>query len=266
MKLRFYSFLVYATALSSLSAFGANPSSTQISFCQDRQNALFVKELAQEADNRMAFRNKGGIGNGGVCWWHSRFQRNALYLTIFNPEAEKPTVEEGVSIIKKIRAGKEIVEIPGYNNFYDFSYEFQMFIQDELESWQRSDGAKFAWIRGLKGSAVVSPEKMKSLMDELYTEVEINGNIAYQKLQVKGITAHAWLVVNMVKEEDGYSLEVIDSNYPRMTMLYRYQEGDTNFTHGYYGEFTPYLEETKEMQRIAMTISQTCNQELLSKK
>lgn len=261
-KLKIVAFLILTTSFSS---FATRPSSNMNQFCNDRRDNEYVKTLTKDPDNLMAFRNFGGIGGGGVCWWHSRFQRNSLYLTIFKPHSNRPTEDEAYLLIKKLRAGREIVTIPGYENLRDFSLDFQVMIQEELEAWQRTDGAKFAWVRGLRGKSVVSADKMKTLMDELYTDVEIRGNIAYQKLQIKGITAHAWLVVNMKKERNGYLLEVIDSNYPRVTMFYRYEEGDTRFNHEYYGEFTPYLEETKEMERIVSTIQGNCNSQKLSK-
>ena len=95
--------------------------------------------------------------------------------------------------------------------------------------------------------------------DELYEYVEIEGNIAYQKLQIKGVTAHAWLVVNMKKTSRGYDLEVLDSNYPSQTMVYRYQDGMTNFNHTYYGAFTPYLERRAELDSVKMAILEKCN-------
>ncbi len=249
---------IFVSLLTSYHSMAFNPSNSLRDFCTDRTTSEFTKDLTRNSDNLMSFRNYGGIGNGGVCWWHSRFQRNSLYLTIFRPDLKKPSTEEAIQIIKKLRAAKEVVTIPGFDHFVEFSRVYHDLIQAELEAWQFADGAKFAWIRGLKGSSVVTSDKMKTLMDELYREVEIRGNIAYQKLQIKGITAHAWLVVKVKPEDNGYLLEVLDSNYPRATNFYRYRYGNTHFTHMYYGDFTPYLEETKEMGRINSTIVSTC--------
>ena len=258
---RSFKFLAVLALATTFSSWGARPSANQDQFCADRLDGEFVKQLASESRNFMAFRNQGGIGNGGVCWWHSRFQRNALYLTIFKPEQAMPTIDEAQKLIKKIRAGKEIIEIPGFDNFEAFTARYRVLIQKELELWQKADGAKFAWIRGLKGTPEVTPEKMKTLMDELYDEVEGKGNIAYQKLQIKGITAHAWLVINMDKTDTGYVLEVLDSNFPSETTFYKYQEGQTHFVHWFYGNFTPYLEETKEMERLNTVIQKQCGSE-----
>lgn len=112
---------------------------------------------------------------------------------------------------------------------------------------------------GLKGSNVVEASELRKMMDELYEYVEIEGNIAYQKLQIKGVTAHAWLVVNMKKTSNGYDLEVLDSNYPSQTMIYSFRDGMTNFNHTYYGAFTPYLERRAELNSAKMAILEKCD-------
>lgn len=257
------SLLAIAALACSFSAFAAlTPSQSVEQFCSDRSSATFSKNLSKNYDNLMAFRNHGGLANGGVCWWHSRFQRNALYLTIYKPSDAKPTKAEVQKIIDKIRSGKEIIEIPGFRNFYEFSSNHASEIQRELEQWQKSDGIlKFNWVIGLSGDNVVSAEKMKEQMDELYQYVEAEGNIAYQKLQIKGVTAHAWLVLNVKATKNGYDLEVLDSNFPSQTSVYKYREGQTSFKHYAYGEFTPYLERKGEMEKVQMTILKKCNPE-----
>jgi hypothetical protein len=243
----------------SFSAMAVTPAQTTKQFCADRKSKNYIKELALEEDSRMGFQNQGGLVNGGTCWWHSRFQRNALYLTIYSPNKPVPTQKEARAIIDAIRAGKTVVEIPGYSNFNEFSYSHYADILRELEKWQKGDGfARGQWIRGLAGKSTVSADKMREMMDELYQYVEVKGNIAYQKLQLKGIVAHAWLVVSMKKTTNGYVLSVIDSNNPSQTESYTYSNGDTNFSYQGYGEFTPYLEREKELENVQKTIRKTC--------
>ena len=246
--------------MSSVSWAGTTPSQSEVAFCADRSNPEFVKTLFDSSDNLLAFRNRGGIGNGGVCWWHSRFQRNAAYLTIFEPAEKKPNEKEAQKIIDKIRAGKDIVVIPGYRNFSEFTSDFQAMIQLELEKWQVADGvAKFNWIVGLKGASEVSAEKMKDQMDELYNYVEKEGNIAYQKLQIRGLTAHSWLVIRMKKVQTGYDLQILDSNFPYSTSIYNYREGMTFLTHWNYGKFVPYLERKNELEQIRLSLLKFCD-------
>lgn len=244
----------------SVQAFAQGPSLTEESFCSDRKDENFVKDLTLDSSNLMAFSNHGGIGNGGVCWWHSRFQRNALYLTIYKPKLAKPTTEQARDLVKQIRDAKDIVVIPGYRNFAEFSNENASLIQRELEKWQKGDGViRFAWVKGLSGRPKLEADKLKEEMDELYQDVEINKNIAYNKLQVPGIVAHAWLVVHMEKVTNGYNLEILDSNFPHRTEIYRYREGDTNFNYHGYFTFTPYLERSNELDRIKGIIERRCS-------
>lgn len=234
------------------------PSQSKEEFCADRADKSFVKSLAQYSGNLMGFRNRGGLVKGGVCWWHSRFQRNALYLTYYNPHAPKPDQKAAIALIRDIRNQDGLTEIPGFNNFEEFSTAFEKEIQNELERWQRFESIRFTWIRGLRGSSSVSPEWLKELMDNLYEEVGTNNHIAYQKLQMKGLTAHAWLVINMVKTSEGYDLEVLDSNRPYQTSFYQYKIGDTHLQYPSMGQFVPYLENVNEMNWINETIKDEC--------
>ncbi|MBY0415183.1 MAG: hypothetical protein K2Q18_13515, partial [Bdellovibrionales bacterium] len=136
----------------SLEVMAASPSQSPEQFCADRSDTTYAKSLIKDSSNLMGFANRGGLVGGGVCWWHSRFQRNSLFLTIYKPAEKKPTKEEAEKIIGKIRGGKDIVTIPGYRNFSEFSYDQQPLIQAELEKWQKVDGiAKFSWVNGLSG-------------------------------------------------------------------------------------------------------------------
>jgi hypothetical protein len=243
------------------------PSQSSEQFCADRSESSFVKSLTQYPQNLLTFQNHGGLGNGGVCWWHSRFQRNALYLTIYKPGEDYPSKEEAVKIISKIRSGKEVVTIRGFKNFSEFSSAYSAQIQKELESWQKSDGiVKFNWVMGLKGNNTVSSEKLEAMMSELYEYVTVKGNIAYEKLQIKGIVAHSWLVINMKKVTDGYDLEVIDSNSQYQTTIYKYRYGQTSFSHWAYGEFVPYLERANELDKVNDAILKVCNPEQYKEK
>lgn len=244
--------------LISLPAFALSPSGNGEDFCKDRENPQYVKELARNTGNLMSFRNYGGIGNGGVCWWHSRFQRNALYLTYYNPNAPIPTKEEAKKLIRNIRNANGVQEIKGFRNFYEFSSHFATEIQSELETWQRFEGKRGTFIRGLRGSAVVSADWLLELMNDLYEEVAVRNNIAYQKLQLKGVTAHAWLVINMTKAGSGYDLEILDSNFPHRTSFYQYRYGDTNLNYQDLGAFVPYLEFTNEIDWIRDSIKEFC--------
>ncbi|ATH06759.1 hypothetical protein BIY24_02025 [Halobacteriovorax marinus] len=228
-------------------------------FCSKRNSSNKIQKQVANSDNFLAFRNQGGLINGGVCWWHSRFQRNAMVVARFRPELSEPTEKEVKKIIKAIRKGKSVVEIGGYYNIRDFSYDHADLIQRELEKWQKGDGfLRQQWAVGLWGSSEVDEEELKERMDDLYTYVKKEGNIAYQMLQIKGIDSHAWLVFDMEKTSSGYDILVLDSNYQR-SQVYHYDEGMTSFHHSYYGDFVPYTGKKSEFRKALKAVEKYCN-------
>jgi hypothetical protein len=251
------SFLAFS--LISATSMAQGPSFDEAQFCKDRQLSKYVKSLTNDAKNLMAFRNHGGLVNGGVCWWHSRFQRNALYLAIFKPNLPKPTEDEARDLIKQIRFAKNVVIVPGYSNFREFTYDFEALVQRELEKWQKGDGfIRMAWTKGLAGKSEVAPEKLKENMDAIYEEVEGRNNIAYNKLQIPGIDAHAWLVVGMKKRDTGYDLKVLDSNFPNVIDTFHYRDGDTYLNYHGIFKLVPYLERSNEMDNINEVVNKFC--------
>jgi hypothetical protein len=256
-------FLAIVFSVCSFQLLAQTPSESSESFCSDRKDPNFVKTLTYDPENLMYFDNYGGLANGGVCWWHSRFQRNALYLTIFKPSLEKPTRDEAIDLIKQIREGSEVVVITGFKNLKEFSYETQDLIQEELERWQKHDGiTRFAWFKGLTGSSKKNVKRLKKMMDQIYEDVEIKKNISYNKLQMPGVKAHSWLVIHMKKVKNGYDLLILDSNVNSKLGIYKYREGDTYFE--YFTEeenkrFSPYLDQTNEMEKINRVIAKRCN-------
>jgi hypothetical protein len=193
-----------------------------------------------------------------VCWWHSRFTRNAAYIVRFRPDLVAPTAAEAKKIIKDIRNAKKIVEVPGFANLYDFSRSHDELILRELEAWQRKDGfVNQQWVAGLSGSSNIKPEALERRMDELFARVQM-GEVVYQKLQMPGITAHAWLVLGMTQTSNGYRLLVLDSNtYSPDT--YYYEKGMTSF--GYHGftNFVPYTGKTKEENKMKSIVAKDCS-------
>lgn len=221
-------------------------------FCLRFTDSEKIQSLSSDQDNHMSFKNNGGLFNGGVCWWHSRFQRNILYLGILRPDLPKPPHVEAIKIIKAIRESSEIIIIPGFDSFYDFTKTYQDEIQKELNAWQIYDGLVLGgWIDGLEGDTKVAPDALKSMMNELHDYVTNKKKIAYQKLQIKGITSHAWLVTNTKMHETGMDIGYIDSNDPVATNFYSYKNGDESFFVKGYGNFVPYLEFKREEERIS---------------
>ena len=230
-------------------------------FCLRSGTLDNFKQIAADDDNRLSFKNAGGIFGGGVCWWHSRFQRSATYLSVFRPDLSKPTLSQVKDIIHAIRWNESVVEIPGYENMHDFSADFQDLIQKELNRWQADDGTiGFGWIDGLAGqSKYLDPALLKQSMDDLYNLVVVQKEIVFEKLQLPGISAHAWLVIDMIPEGSDYQLKVIDSNYPDETKTIDYHMGDTHVTMDYTGwTFIPYVDQKRDLPAIQASLQSYC--------
>lgn len=228
-------------------------------FCSRYDDLTIMSDMGSAPQNLMSFKNQGGLLNGGVCWWHSRFQRNILYLSQFRPDLPKINPKELKPLIKEIRAGKSIVIIPGFSNFEEFSETYKKEILKELEAWQIYDGVVLGkWVDGLKGETKIEASLLKQKMDELYNYVQVDKKIAYQKLQIKGITSHSWLIVKIKKLDSGYDLALIDSNNPKHTENYSYKIGDESFFDKSYGNFVPYLEFTREETRLSTIAKAYC--------
>jgi hypothetical protein len=242
---------------------------TKAEFCarfkSEPNQRINIQELALETTNLFSFKNTGGLMSGGVCWWHSRFQRNILYLTIFRPSLPKVGTEETKKLIHQIRLGSSVVSIPGFANFSDFSKENKNLIQSELNAWQIYDGFVLgSWIDGLKGKTKLPADELSKLMDKVYQYVGVDKKIAWEKLQLKGITSHAWLIVDIKKLDDGYDMGIIDSNNPRMSTLYSYRTGDISFFIKGYGDFIPYLEFKREEEKITVAGEVFCGMKGIS--
>lgn len=233
-------------------------------YCEERlQYTNSIQRFIQSSANQLAQGNQGGLLGAGVCWWHSRFTRNAAYLAQFRPDLPHPSQREAEEIIMKIRRSEPVV-IPGYRNLSNFSVYYQREIQERLDSWQRTDGiGRMQWMVGLAGSSEVAADVLQGMMDELYQRV-VRGEVVYQKLQMPGVTAHAWLVTDMEIVPMGYKLTVVDSN-DYAASKYTYRRGMTQFSYrsdfmyiGSESNFVPYTEQTREEERLKEKLLQEC--------
>lgn len=251
-------FFLFLLLASSNLAMAQIPSYSKKEYCEHHLDKNYFKQILLDRSNRMSFTNYGGLLNGGVCWWHSRFQRAATYLTIYSPSRPKPSKKEAKKLIRTIRKRRSVVVIPGYENFYQFSKDWKELIHKSLERWQIIDGFIFqSWVVGLSGRHRTSARKLRDRMDQLYIDAVIYNNISYQMLQFKGISAHAWLVLNMEPIENGYEVQIVDSNYTTLKN-YTYQYGDTRLIYNSRTEFVPYLQKKKELERIYQRMKQYC--------
>lgn len=211
---------------------GVDAPTSREQFCQVADKPDFFKSLFYFSKNLMEFDNDGGVFDIGVCWWHSMFTRNVQYLAVFRPDLPKPNREEGRKIIQWLVEGKAVVEVPGYNGLYNFSKDYKKEIRSALTAWQVADGTLgLGFIRGISGESEVAPDVLKRMMDELYDQVVNGKQVVYQKLQMKGLAAHSWLVIHMRKTETGYSMDVVDSAIDGRSIIH-YRYGDTTLWTG----------------------------------
>lgn len=200
--------------------------------------------------NLPGFTNEGGLLGKGVCWWHSRLTRAALYLAYFEPELPRPDGAGARRAVSALMKCDRVVAIQGYRCFRDFTLDHRAVIQRFLERMQILDGIlRFAWVDGLSGRSSLPPGRLAALMDSIFESNERDG-LSYVKLQVPGWDAHAWIITEMRRAADGgYLIRYLDSN-STSAALCRFVPGDTRIG----GRGVPWLQRIGELRRIRRTI------------
>lgn len=196
------------------------------------RNPSLVRSLAANPPgggpnpNLLCFGSRGGLLGRGVCWWHSRFTRNALYLSYFLPDRSGPSPAEARAIISTLMKAGGVVAIPGYRNLGEFSKDHETAIQRTLERRQLFEGfLQFAWINGLWGASSTSWNVLRRGMMRIGEETSSTG-LAYAKFQTPGLDAHAILLTEMVElEGGGFRARYLDS-VSRREETFLLQPGD----------------------------------------
>ena len=240
VRLRGFAFLWIV--LQSASLLATDPPQGREAYCEGARDPKYFINLSYDQRNRLAQRNYGGLLGGGVCWWHSRLQRSATYLSVYRPDLPKATAKEADQIVQLLAANSRVVEIPGYENLYQFSREHWSIIQRKLERWQKVDGfLKWEWIRNMSSMPSMSPVRLKESMDSFSELVNQKSEIPWVMLMVPGFVAHAYLILGMTPSADGYVLEVIDSNHPTETLKVSYKTGTRTINVPDLKEVAPYI-------------------------
>ncbi len=209
---------------------------------------------------RIAFKNEGGLFNGGVCWWHSRLQRSSVYLSRFAPEKPKPSAEAAKNILLALRKMSQTVTIPGYSDFISFTKDHQGIAQQILNDWQTYDGVfNSEWRRGISGRSTLPAADLEKQMRAVFEFTKTSPVPVWIMAQMKGITSHAFLVVDMVQTGAGYDMKVIDSNVPGKTRRIQYRVGQTTVTViGSDYAFIPYVGFQNDFRLITSAIKGAC--------
>ena len=217
-----------------------------------------IQKMLQDPKNRIPFENEGGISNGGVCWWHSRLLRSAIYLTRFNPKGRRPTPSEAAEIIRDLIHFRGVVTISGFENFRQFSSAFRKEMQHQLNQWQVRDGfVNQRWVTGLSGKPSLPADKLAAHMDSVYETFQVEGPGLFLMLQVPGIASHAYLVSDMKPTAGGYQILAVDSNQPLQNPVINYRHGMTSLNADGL-TFVPYSMFTKDMKKINNAVASYC--------
>lgn len=229
-------------------------------FCGRRQPD--IKALLHETSSRIAFKNGGGLLNKGVCWWHNRLQRSSAYLAKFNPAGNPPDLRQVKQILTSLVLMNRVVVIPGYSDFETFSRDYQREVQAVLNDWQKLDGFfNFEWIRGISGRSSLSSRDMLLRMNDIFKQYSSSPVPLWIMAQIKGVTSHSFLVLNMIKRPNGFDLDVIDSNDPQKTIRIEYNQGDRFLRPpGEKYSFVPYSGFQNDFRKISAALKQHCPQ------
>lgn len=228
------------------------------SICERIQQGVVPYLETQES--RIQFKNRGGLFNGGVCWWHSRLQRASSYLAEFRPTLNPPSKLEVTKILRSLKSMNTPVIIPGYTDFLTFTEANKAEVQSMLEAWQREDGfINQQWVRGISGKYELPPADMKVRMDNLFNLFQKSPHPMWVMAQIKGISSHAFLVLEMIPRGAGYELRMIDSNEPLITKTFNYESGDRFLKHpkDKYS-FVPYSGFQKDYELILGSVVRRC--------
>jgi hypothetical protein len=199
------------------------------------------RRVACNPGTKLALMNDGGLlGAGtGVCWWNSRFHRNAIYLTSYRPEcpALSATDPEGAKrtrrLIERIIRADQLVEIPGYKNLWEWTQApgVARLLQKELQQWMAKDTfLKQQWVNGVDGLFLNKKGKRARRIQgqevrKIEALVQRQDKLPFVVLKESGVAAHAWIVLaiervlaepaspDLLRRKDTWALTVLDSNH-----------------------------------------------------
>lgn len=122
------------------------------------------QSLMCQNNNRLGIDNQSGLFKleTGLCWWISKFHRQATHLAHYCPDCKKPdfTSRDGKKKLKKILNGivksKGAVEIPGYKNLFEFTSDpvVKEALLKRLRHWMAGDTfLRMQWTKSLEGNS-----------------------------------------------------------------------------------------------------------------
>jgi len=194
--------------------------------CEMRSEDFLAKSFQEE--NLTRVHNNPGAFKTGLCWWHSRMQRHALYLAIFDqPTSRKPNRGEAYKLLERIAKGTEVVSVPGFKNWQEFTGANEGVLLSFLSRWELEDTAMFQFARGLVAENGTSTQTYQQIFQQVNEYKRIT--YAIVKFPRRGV-AHSWLInsfqpnagkiQNKEIVNQGFKMTMIDSNAPLLPWEY----------------------------------------------
>lgn len=209
----------------------ANSLSGKEGFCQDRSSNIRKLTEIRSDENRLAFGNAAGGLGIGLCWWVARLQRHMTETLVFEGGSKHYTdcpliPRNDLERLFARTLNHQITHVQCFNNLHDFTLAHKNQLLRLVSDWQVQDTYNLHFILGLKGSPRIRPEKLAANIEEIYHLVKVRHQITYAMLQLPGVASHAWLVIDVVRTNTGFILDVLDSNFPKHILRVEYKYGN----------------------------------------
>lgn len=193
--------------------------------CQMTAEDFLAK--AAHPGNLTANANASGPLNTGLCWWHSKMQRAAIYLAVFDrPAQPRPTQAEAIQIFKQLRDYKAVVSIPGFIDWNEFTEAFRLEFYQVLGHWEIQESLRLGFVQGLRAEVPTSTQMLQKISDE----VNDYKRVTFLLLKMRYLEAHSWLVQSMDLKGSDFKMDFIDSNWSNHVTVYESHENTYRYS------------------------------------
>ena len=164
--------------------------------------------------------NEPGPLNTGMCWWHSKLQRAAIYLAVFDrPQDPRPTSEEAKQIFKDLSQLKTVVSIPGFTDWFHFTTAFRSEFYEVLGDWEIHETLRLEFVKGLRALKPMDSYQWQ----QINREVNEYKRVTFLFLKMPDVRTHSWLVNSVTGSIENFQMSFIDSTYSSGLQSYKSQ-------------------------------------------
>lgn len=155
--------------------------------------------------------NIDGPLNTGMCWWHSKLQRAAIYLAVFDrPNEPRPTSEEAKQIFRDLTQLTKVISIPGFRDWYHFTDVFRLEFYEVLGDWEISETLRLEFVKGLRALKPTDTFELQKIS----REVNEYKRVTFVLLKMPWLEAHSWLVTSYNGTAKNFEISFLDSKWP----------------------------------------------------